>query len=312
MADDYYKILGVGRNASPEEIQKAYRKLARKHHPDMNPDDAGAKSRFQEIQKAYDILNDPEKKKMFDQFGSDFEQMRGPAGGGNPFAGGQVDLNDLFGKGGAGAFGGVDLGDIFRQFGGGGPPESGRGRRSASRAGHDLEAAITVPFATAVLGGEASIQVDRGSGSPESITVKVPPGIDEGKKIRLRGQGAPGAGGRNGDLLLTIHIAPHPFFKRNGQNLELKLPITLSEAIHGGKVEVPTPAGIVKLSIPAMSNSGQRLRVKGQGVKSKEGQGDLYVELQIKLPSEIDESAKEVIRNFDSKYATPPRAGIIW
>ncbi len=125
MAEDYYKSLGVGRSASAEEIQKAYRKLARKHHPDMNPDDAGAKKRFQEIQKAYDVLNDPEKRKMYDQFGSGFEQMHGGAGGGNPFSGGQVDLNDLFGRG--GAFGGMDLGDLFRQFGAGGR----RDRKSA-------------------------------------------------------------------------------------------------------------------------------------------------------------------------------------
>ncbi len=236
MAEDYYKSLGIGRTASAEEIQKAYRKLARKHHPDMNPDDAGAKKRFQEIQKAYDVLNDPEKRKMYDQFGSGFEQMHGGAGGGNPFAGGQVDLNDLFGRG--GAFGGMDLGDLFRQFGGGqaGPQE--RSRRAAPRAGRDIEASITIPFATAVMGGETSIQLDRGGGALETITVKIPVGIEDGKKIRLRGQGGGAPGGKNGDLLLTVHIAAHPHFKRNGQNLELKLPLTLPEAVAGAKVEV--------------------------------------------------------------------------
>jgi DnaJ-class molecular chaperone len=305
MATDYYKALGVSRTASPEEIQKAYRKLARKYHPDMNPDDKTAKARFQEIQAAYDVLNDPEKRKKYDQFGSDFEKM-GP----NPFGGGagghQVDLNDLFG--GAGGF---DFGDMFRQFSGqgGGAP---RGRRSAAaQRGADLAAEVTVPFAKAVSGGEVTLTLDR-NGTPETISIKIPPGTVDGKKLRLRGKGQQGAGGRNGDLLLTVHVATHPNFKRNGQNLELRLPITLNEAVNGAKVDIPTPGGTVTVTIPPMSSSGRKLRIKGQGVPDEHGNvGDLFVELLIKLPTTLSDQAKKILSESDAASESP-RAGITW
>ena len=306
MATDYYKALGVSRTASPEEIQKAYRKLARKYHPDMNLDDKTAKARFQEIQAAYDVLNEPEKRKKYDQFGADFEKM-GP----NPFAGGggggqQVDLNDLFG--GAGGF---DLGDMFRQFSGqgGGAP---RGRRSAAaQRGADLSAEVTVPFSKAVSGGEVTLNLDRG-GTPETISIKIPPGTVDGKKLRLRGKGQAGAAGRNGDLLLTVHVASHPNFKRVGQNLELRLPITLNEAVNGAKIDIPTPGGTVTVTIPPMSSSGRKLRIKGQGVPDEHGNvGDMFVELLIKLPATLSEQAKKILSESDSASESP-RAGITW
>ena len=314
MADDYYKSLGVSRTASVEEISKAYRKLARKYHPDLNPDDKNAKKRFQEIQSAYDCLNDPEKRKMYDQFGPDYEKYRaGPGGGGqqgNPFAsgGGQsFDFNEAFGGG--GGSGGVDIGDLFRQFTGGGT----RNRRSASASparGADVAAEITVPLSTAVLGGETEITLDR-DGIPESLRVKIPAGVHEGKKIRLRGQGN-SANGRAGDLLLTIHVAVHPHFKLVGNDLELKLPITVGEAALGGKVDVPTPGGTVTVTIPPRSQSGKRLRVKGQGARGATGTGDLYIELQIKLPDAISESNLEKLRSLDTAYTKNVRSDIAW
>ncbi len=192
MAEDYYKTLGVSRTASAEEISKAHRKLARKYHPDLNQDDKNAKKRFQEIQAAYDCLNDPEKRKLYDQFGSSYEQVQaGQRAGGNPFSGqggnpfagqaGGFDFNDLFGGGQGGS---VDMGDLFRQFTGGAAPGGSRSRRGQSAGparSADVEAEITVPLATAVLGGEAEITIDRG-GVPESLRVKVPAGVNEGKK----------------------------------------------------------------------------------------------------------------------------------
>ncbi len=177
-----------------------------------------------------------------------------------------------------------------------------------------MAAEVTIPFNTAILGGETTIQLDRGKGHRESIAVKIPAGIDEGKKIRLRGQGqSAGANGPSGDLLLTIHVAPHPYFKRNGANLEVRLPVTLPEAIHGAKVEVPTPSGMVMLTIPKLTSSGQRLRVKGQGVRSKDGTaGDLFVEIQIKLPSSIDPAQLEALNSLEKNYSASPRAGLVW
>jgi curved DNA-binding protein len=310
MANDYYKVLGVEKTASAEEISKAYRKLARKYHPDLNPDDKNAKKRFQEIQQAYDCLNDPEKRKMFDQFGSNYEQF----GGRNPFTGGSAggsaqpggfDFGDIFGHGGGA---GVDLGDIFRQFGGGGPS---RTRRTAPAKGEDISAEIAVPLRTIILGGETQIQLDRG-GVRESISVKIPAGIEPGKKIRLRGQGQPSNNGnRSGDLLLKINVEPHAYFKIAGHNLELRLPISIPEAIQGARVDVPTPAGTVTLTIPPMSQSGKKLRIKGQGLKSSDGTvGDMTVELLIKLPEQAPAEFAQSLEHWSRGYTRPIREGV--
>jgi len=324
MADDYYKVLGVSRTASAEEIQKSYRKLAAKCHPDMNPDDVQAKKRFQELQKAYEVLGDPEKRKLYDQFGPGFEQMggfrggpTGAGGGGNPFEG--MDFEQVLRGGGGGqAFPfGDNFNDILQQFmggaaGAGGGGGGGRRRRSAGAKGSDLEANAEIPFATSILGGAVELHLQR-EGKSENVSVRIPPGVESGKKIRLRGKGMPGANGSPGDLLVTLHILPHPHFKRHGDNLELKLPVTLAEAALGAKVDVPTPAGIVSLKIPAGSSSGKRLRVKGQGVKKMDGtSGDLFVELHIKLPDLIDAASEELIRKLDSLHPLAPRAGLAW
>jgi len=308
MANDYYKVLDVERTASTEQISKAYRKLARKFHPDLNQEDKNAKKRFQEVQQAYDCLNDPEKRKMYDQFGDNYEQY-----GKNPFAGGQprgapqggsgFDFGDIFGRGGAG---GVDLGDIFGQFAGG----QGRTRRATPPRGADISAEIAVPLRTIILGGETRIQLDN-DGKMDSITVKIPAGIEPGKKVRLRGQGHPSPNGKPGDLILKVNLEPHPYFKIVGNNLELRLPISIPEAVQGARIDVPTPAGTVTLTIPPMSNSGKKLRIKGQGLKGAgDVAGDMLVELMIRLPEQIPETSATVIEQLASAYVKPVRDGV--
>ncbi|UUO04802.1 J domain-containing protein [Blastopirellula sp. J2-11] len=313
MPEDLYKTLGVPRSSTAEEIQKAYRKLAQKYHPDLNPDDKKAHERFKEIQNAYDVLGDTEKRTKYDQFGHGFEQMGGgPQGGawrrpgGAGGAGEEFDFSDIFGGGGE-ASGGFS--DIFRQFTGGG----GRRARSAPIRGSDLHHEVTVPFHTAVEGGEVLLSVRRGN-SVETISAQIPAGIEDGKKIRLRGQGEPGpGGGPAGDILINVHIDSHRCFVRNGKNLEVKVPITLEEAALGGKIDVPTPHGTITLTVPPNSSSGKRLRIRGQGVKPKSGEpGDLYAELQIKMPPQLDEQAQEMIRELGKLYADDPRKDLTW
>ncbi|MCU0709678.1 MAG: J domain-containing protein [Pirellula sp.] len=310
MANDYYKTLGVDRSASQDDIAKAYRKLARKYHPDLNPDDQNAKKRFQEIQAAYDTLNDPEKRKKYDQFGEDYERYsaagpfnKAPEGWSSSGAG--FDFGDIFGGGGAGA---VDLGDLFSHFGGGGP----RARRTSVPRGHDIAAEIEVPLRTMLEGGEMQFQLQRDD-KVESIKVKVPRGIEPGKKIRLRGQGGPMPGGKPGDLLLTIKAQAHPNVKLVGNNIELKLPITLTEAIQGAKIDVPTAKGTVTITIPPMSSSGKRLRIKGQGFAPANGTpGDMLVELHIKLPDVIPSSSRDEIERLNSGYPSNFRDSVRW
>jgi DnaJ-class molecular chaperone len=331
MAKNPYDTLGVKRDASADDIQKAYRKLARMYHPDMNPDDATAKSKFQEVQSAFEILSDDEKRKQYDQFGDAGVNFGGggpggPGGGPRPqwtYSGGggpqsyPFDLNDLFGGGmgaGAGAEeGGGGFADLFKQFrrGGGG----GGGRRSAPAArGADLKHEMTVPFATAIKGGEAAVSVQRADGHLETITIKIPAGIDDGKRIRVRGQGEPGEGGAPaGDILVTIRVGPHPFFRRTGDRLDVRVPVTLAEAAQGAKIDVPTPWGTIALSIPPGTSSGKRLRVKGHGVRPKNGDpGDLFAEIQIVLPAELTEEERRELAEISARHPQHPRADLRW
>ncbi len=318
MATDYYKTLGVARDASPADIQKAYRELARKHHPDMNPDKPGTVKKFQEIQAAFDVLNNPEKREMFDRYGSSFETMgqgapHAPnwgAGSGSGFNAEDIDLGQFFaerfGEGGGG------LGDIFshvRRAAG-----RGAGGGSSKRRGSDVASEVTIPFATAVSGGEVQLGLRRQSGETETIVVKIPPGIDDGKKMRLRGKGEPASGrGTAGDLMLTIHVAPHPFFVRKGNDLVVRLPITLGEAVAGASVDVPTPSGTVALHVPPGTSSGKKLRIKGHGVAPKNGaKGDLLAEVLIVLPANLTDADRETIRQIDTRSPSNPRQALRW
>ena len=322
MDEDFYKVLGVARSASQPEIQKAYRALAKKHHPDMHPDDKSAKDRFQRIQRAYEVLSDPKKREMYDRFGSQFEQM-GPNPQGRPRGGGggagqmppefsDFDFSQLFGGGGGGEAGGFE--DLFKQFGGGTAGGTRkRGRRSSAK-GADAAADVEVPFQLAATGGVQELHLRRPGGTTETIRVKIPAGIDDGQTIRLRGQGEPGPGGAPaGDLLVTIHITPHPNYVRHGLDLEVKLPVTLAEAALGAKVDVPTPHGVVVVTIPAGASSGKRIRLRGQGVHKPDGeQGDLYAEVQITLPRSLDEKSQELIRELQARLDQNPRAELHW
>lgn len=326
MATDYYATLGVSRTSSPEEIQKAYRKLARKYHPDMNPDDATAKKKFQEVQSAFEVLSDPEKRKRYDQFGSNFESVG--AGGGAPGGGWRYttssgpqtypfDLNDLFGGGEAPDMeGGGGFADMFKQF------SRGRGGRRTPRAarGNDLKHEITVPFATAVLGGQAALTVQRHNGEVETIKVKIPAGIEDGKKIRLRGQGIPGTGDAPaGDILLTIHVSPHPYFRRTGNRLDVRVPVTLAEAALGAKIDVPTPhgeggkPGTISLTVPPNTSSGKRLRIKGYGVRpANQPAGDLFAEIQIVLPDNLSAEERQQLADISNRHPQQPRVELRW
>jgi DnaJ-class molecular chaperone len=326
MAEDYYKTLGVPKNASQADIQKAYRELARKHHPDMNPNDKTAQKKFQEVQAAFDVLNNTEKREMYDRYGSSFETMgaSGPQPGRTwnwpPGAGGastcgftaeDIDLSQFlgerFGQEGGGAFG-----DLFGQF----RRTAGKSRKpsGAPRRGADLVHELEIPFVTAITGGEVQITIERPSQKTETLGVKIPAGIEEGKKIRIRGQGQQaGRAGTPGDILITIHVAPHPYFQRRGHHLLVRVPVTLGEAVAGAKVDLPTPQGAVTLRVPPGTSSGAKLRVKAHGVAPKNGvAGDLLAEIQIVLPKTLSEADRDTIRRIDEQYPQNPRKDLRW
>ena len=323
MAEDYYKTLGVPRNASQTEIQKAYRELARKYHPDMNPDDKTAKQKFQQVQAAFDVLNNAEKREMYDRYGSSFETMGAggsqgahtwnwsPGAGPGGFSAEDIDLSQFLGER-FGQEGFSGAGDIFGQF----RRPAGKQRKPAGtpRRGADLVHEIQVPFATAITGGEVQLTVQRRSSKTETLSVKIPAGIEDGKKIRIRGQGEPaGRRGTPGDILITIRVAPHLCFQRRGNHLLVRVPVTLGEAANGAKVDLPTPRGTVTLSVPPATSSGTKLRVKGHGVASKNGPaGDLLAEIQIVLPKELREADRQAIREIDEHYSQDPRKDLRW
>lgn len=325
MSEDYYKTLNVSKTASTEQIKKAYREMARKCHPDMNPDDPSAKGRFQKLQEAYDVVGNPEKRKFYDQFGVDPNSgPQGPQGpqswessggwpGSGPFnfsGGGEAQNIDDILRMFTGGFGGDASEEMFGTRSGGRRP-----RRRATQApmkGDDLEQRISVPFVTAVSGGIFMLQKRFGS-KDETIEVKIPAGIENGKKIRLRGQGKLGSqGGENGDLLLEIHAEEHPFFERKGNDLHVKLPISLKEAVLGASVDVPTPQGVRSLKIPPNSGARKKLRMKGCGVPIPGKAGDLIVEFAVMLPSEWSEEDKKAIRLLKTELKENPRSELRW
>ena len=315
MAKDLYAVLGVPKTADEETIKKAFRKLAMKYHPDKNPG-KGAEARFKEVNQAQEVLSDPAKRALYDEFGEESlsqnfdadraRMVRQYGGRGGRAGGGQtVDVQDIFGSGGGGGGGvpgGGDFGDIFGDLfnrGGG-----GRGQRAPRPSrGQDIEAEVTIEFASAVKG--ATLELTLGTGA--SVPVRIPAGANEGSRLKIPGQGSPGGfGGPAGDLRITVHVNPHPFFKREEDDLHLDLPITLAEAYRGQKVKIPTPDGEVTLKVPAHTQSGNMTRLRGKGVarKGKEP-GDLYVRFIVHVPTEDDPEVAKAIDLLADKVPDP-------
>jgi DnaJ-class molecular chaperone len=325
MMRDPYETLGVTKKASEAEIKKAFRTLAKKHHPDTHASDPKAVKKFQEISAAYEIVGDKEKRAQFDRGEIDaagqpkgFNQGFQPGRGGGPggFEQGFEGFRSRGGTGGgagpqgfefhwSGADGseGANADDIFADLLGG----LGRGgrRRAQPRKGPDVQLETTVSLTEAALGGTRRVVLADG----RQLEARIPPGVKDGQQIRLKGQGAPGeSGGPPGDAFITIHIAPHPFLERDGLDLRMDLPVTLKEAILGAKIPVPTLTSSVTLTIPPHSNSGRTLRLKGKGLPGAGGEsaGDLYVRLIVTLPEPGDPKLDAFVKSWDNDY--DPRA----
>jgi curved DNA-binding protein len=290
-----YDTLGVARDADADALRKAYRKLAKKFHPDANPGDMKAEERFKEISRAYDVLSDAEKRRAYDEFGDVALQAGFDA---NAARRAQADFGQAFrGTHGSGFdFGGADMDDLLgRMFGGGARGRGGFGRQMR---GADVEAELELDFLEAVNGAEKKLALSlssaRGGSTSEAVTVRIPPGVADGGRIRLAGKGAasPG-GGPRGDLTCTIRVRPHPVFRRDGRDIALDVPISVGEAIRGAQIEVPTLEGRATVAIPPGTDSGRKLRLRGKGVPDPGGgpRGDLYVVVQIKVPRGLDASA---------------------
>ena len=319
---DFYKTLGVSKDASDAEIKKAYRKLARKYHPDANPGDEKAEEKFKEIGQAHQVLSDKESRAQYDQVRAMGGGARFSAGSGGPggAAGGGFDdvFSDLFGGGGRtrtrttyGGGGDVppDLADLLGGFGGG-FGGGGYGGYQPPVKGGDIKASTTLSFTEAING--ASVKLNMPGGKP--LTVRTPIGVKDGQKIRLAGKGKTSPnGGEPGDVILTVHVRPHPVFTRDGDNLRIELPISFDEAALGAEVKVPTLGGTpVKVKVAPGTPSGRTLRVRGKGVKTKKGTGDLLATVQIVVPKNLSKEAKQAVEAF--KAATEgedPRAGLL-
>lgn len=327
---DYYKILGLQRGAANDDIRKAYRKLARKFHPDVNPGNKEAEAKFKELSVAYDVLGDENKRKLYDEFGE-----AGLAAGFDPaqarrYQQAQQHWSQQPGNG--GEFRAEDFADLFGHIFGGGM----QGSRGPAR-GSDIESTIDIDFLDAVRGFQTSLSLQRavacdschGSGKKagradcpacggtgrvlrsDTIRVNIPPGAEPGKKIRLRGKGEAGLrGAPAGDLYLTPRIRPHPLLTRSGADLTMELPITVGEALRGASIDVPTPSGAIKVKIPAGAQSGQQLRIKGKGVAAhgQTAAGDLYLRLMVRLPQHALPS--ELVDKIDQAYAGDVRRDV--
>ena len=302
MVNDPYKILGVPRNASEDEIRRAYRRLAKEKHPDLNPGNAGAEA-FKKISAAYALLSDAEKRRAFDR--GEIDANGEPRGYQNAYGGAAGGFGGFQGHTGGGDPG---FGDFFSDLFGGGAgagPGMGRGRAGFTRRGQDVRYTLELDFMEAVKGASKRVTLPEGG----VLDLKVPAGVNDGKTLRLKGKGAPGLGGApSGDALVEIKVRTHPQFKRLGNDILLDLPITIDEAILGGKIEVPTIEGRVSVTIPKGSNSGQVMRLKGKGVKPKgaTGAGDQLVTLRIVMPDKIDDQLAYFMSEWRLKNAYNP------
>ena len=304
---DYYRILGVDRNATEKEIKQAYRRLARKYHPDVNPGDKEAEERFKEINEAYEVLSDPEKRRKYDQLGASWQQWQRM--GGNPrdfdwsqwfsreWPGGRVhveygDLGDLFGEG--------IFSDFFRAiFGDVGTRPRARWWEARPRyaRGQDYEQPVEITLEEAFRGTKRVLEKDG-----RRLEVTIPPGVKTGSRVRIAGQGGPGiGGGRPGDLYLKVTVLPHPIFERRGDDLHCEVPVDLYTAVLGGEVRVPTLEGDVMLKIPPGTQGGQTFRLRGKGMpnlRNPRQRGDLYVKVQVQVPQNLSQRERELFREL--------------
>jgi len=320
---DYYEVLGVAKGASPEDIRRAYRRLARKFHPDLNPGDAEAERRFKELGEAYEVLSDPQKRQLYDRSGREGVRAGAAAGAGptgfrytwtgegSPFE--DVAFEAFAGSGGQA---GSIFEEIFSRLGG------MHGRRGAPRAavrGQDLESDIELSFDQAVRGVRTSVLVQRPTGDGrrrrEHLQINVPAGVRDGQRIRLRGQGAPGAGGAPpGDLYLKVRVRPHPYFRAEGRDVTIDVPVSVAEAALGATVEVPTVHGRTSVRIPPGTGSGARLRLRGQGLPDAKGdsRGDQYCVIRIVPPKRLDDRQKRLFEELREAEGPGPRQGLEW
>jgi DnaJ-class molecular chaperone len=319
---DYYKILGISKTATKDEIKKAYRSLARKYHPDHNPDNKEAEEKFKELQEAHEVLSDDDKRKAYDMFGSaEFRpggrttwRRAGEQQGGyeysynsQDFPGFEDIFKDIFGFGG-GVRRGRSRGDSFRDI-------FSKSGREVPRKGRDLEYQIEIDFDTAIRGGVRDISISRqrnGQVTTEKLSVKIPPGVDNGSKIRVKGKGESTGRTAKGDLYLRIKVKPHALFKRKNDDIYVEVPVSIYEAALGKNIDVPTIDGTAKVSIPKGVQSGTKLRLKGKGVpnlKTKR-RGDQYVEVKIVMPDKIDENERKKFQELEDSSSYNPRSNL--
>jgi DnaJ-class molecular chaperone len=325
---DYYEILGLARGASGDEIKKAYRKLARQYHPDANKSDPRAQEKFIEVQEAYDVLSDEHKRRNYDQFGHAGVGVEAGPGGGrhpDPFeafrraqqagrsgrqwrASPNVTVEDFEDVGG--------LGDIFEQFFGGraggvgAGAARGRARPAPAPEPEDVEYPVTLSFEQAARGTALPIQINRG-GRLESIEVKIPAGVKDGSRVRIKGKGQD-IGGRVSDLYIVTRVTPHLHFRRDGLDVILELPISMYEALLGTKVEVPTLEGPVTLTVPPGTSSGAKLRIKGRGVHRGSEHGDQLVLIKVLVPRTLDADDKHLVEKLARKHPIDARSDLKW
>jgi curved DNA-binding protein len=298
---DYYKTLGVERGASEAEIKKAYRKLARQYHPDINPGNTTAEAKFKEINEAYEVLSDKDKREKYDRFGRDWQRYQQGAPGGG------VNWGDYAGGSPFGA-GGGDFSDFFETLFGGGAGAgagrtAGRGPAGFRADGQSVEHEVEITLDEAFSGTQRTLQFSSPNGQPRTINVKIPPGVDTGSRVRVAGEGAPGmGGGRRGDLFLIVQVAPSDRFERRGDDLETSVAVDLYTMMLGGSARVPVMGGkTITLNVPPATQNGRKFRISGQGMprlRAPETRGDLYVRLEAQLPSKISDRERELIEQL--------------